>query len=114
MPRPWEIKEPIDLATTNWTYIQWLGDRKGIEEKTKTWDKIIIDRKNDLEDWVEVLKKMVNTKKILKMFAFANNHYALCRCRHKAYYAASRIMPIPPHVVNTVSPAFLSSAHTGA
>jgi uncharacterized protein YecE (DUF72 family) len=76
MPRPWEIKEPIDLATTNWTYVRWLGDRKGIEEKTKTWDKIIIDRKNDLEDWVDVLKRMVNTKKILKIFAFANNHYA--------------------------------------
>jgi hypothetical protein len=37
---------------------------------------VIIDRKNDLDDWVDVLKRMVNTKKILKMFAFANNHYA--------------------------------------
>jgi uncharacterized protein YecE (DUF72 family) len=76
VPRPWEIKEQFDLATTDWTYVRWLGDRKGIEEKTKTWDKIIVDRKNDLEDWVDVLKRMVNTKKILKMFAYANNHYA--------------------------------------
>ena len=76
MPRPWEIKENLDHATTDWTYVRWLGDRKGIEELTESWDKTIIDRKNDLEDWVDVLKRMVNTKKILKMFAFANNHYA--------------------------------------
>ena len=31
MPRPWEIKEAIDLVTTDWTYIRWLGDRKSIE-----------------------------------------------------------------------------------
>ena len=76
MPRPWEIKQQLDLATTDWTYVRWLGDRKGIEEQTKTWDKIIIDRKNELEDWADVLKRMVNTRKILKLFAFANNHYA--------------------------------------
>jgi len=76
VPRPWEMKEQFDLATTNWTYVRWLGDRKGIEQETKTWDKTIVDRKSDLKNWVEVLKQMVNTKKVLKLFAFANNHYA--------------------------------------
>ena len=76
VPRPWETKQKIDLATTDWTYVRWLGDRKGIEAETKTWDKTIIDRKSDLRNWVDVLKQMVNTKKVLKLFAFANNHYA--------------------------------------
>jgi uncharacterized protein YecE (DUF72 family) len=76
VPRPWEMKEELDLATTDWTYVRWLGDRKGIEAGTKTWDKVIVDRKGDLKKWVDVLKQMVNTKKILKMFAYANNHYA--------------------------------------
>jgi uncharacterized protein YecE (DUF72 family) len=76
VPRPWEMKQKIDLATTDWTYVRWLGDRKGIEAETKTWDKVIVDRKSDLKNWVDVLKQMVNQKKILKMFAFANNHYA--------------------------------------
>lgn len=53
-----------------------LGDRKGIEKQTTTWDKTIIDRTADMKNWVEVLRQMVNQKKILKMFAFANNHYA--------------------------------------
>jgi len=76
MPRPWEIKEEIDLATADWTYVRWLGDRTAIEAETKTWDKTIIDRKSDLGNWVEVLKQMMNTKKIVKLLAFANNHYA--------------------------------------
>ena len=76
VPRPWEMKQKIDLATTDWTYVRWLGDRKGIEAETKTWDKTIINRTADMKNWVEVLRQMVNTKKILKMFAFANNHYA--------------------------------------
>jgi uncharacterized protein YecE (DUF72 family) len=76
VPLPWQLKEKFDLVTADFTYVRWLGDRKAIEEQTKTWDKVIVDRKSDLKNWVEVLKQMVNTKKIVKMFAYANNHYA--------------------------------------
>jgi uncharacterized protein YecE (DUF72 family) len=75
VPRPWEMEEKLDLITADFTYVRWLGDRKGIEAETKTWDKVIVDRTSDLRKWVEVLKQMLNTKKILKIFAFANNHY---------------------------------------
>src|SRR5712672_674758 len=76
VPRPWEIKNKIDLVTADWTYVRWLGDRKGIEQETKTWDKVIVDRKSDLKNWVDVLKQMVNDKKIRKLFSFMNNHYS--------------------------------------
>jgi hypothetical protein len=52
------------------------GDRKSIEEQTKTWDKIVVDRRGDLKRWVDVLKELVLNKKIRQIFAFANNHYA--------------------------------------
>src|SRR6202047_3376234 len=58
MPRPWELKNDLDLITTDFTYVRWLGDRKGIEEKTKTWDKVIVDRQGDLLGWGELLKKI--------------------------------------------------------
>jgi uncharacterized protein YecE (DUF72 family) len=76
VPRPWELKEKFDLVTADFTYVRWLGDRKGIEEQTKTWDKIIVDRRGDLRHWVDVLKELVLNKKLRKLFAFANNHYA--------------------------------------
>ena len=93
MPRPWEMKEKFDLITADFAYVRWLGDRKGIEKLTETWDKSVVDRTEDLRSWVDLLKQMVNDKKIRKLFAYANNHYALCRYRHNAYNAAFRIMP---------------------
>jgi uncharacterized protein YecE (DUF72 family) len=76
MPRPWEMKQKFDLVTADFAYVRWLGDRKGIEEQTTTWDKAVIDRQNDLRSWVVVLRRLVEDKRIRKIFAFANNHYA--------------------------------------
>ncbi len=88
MPRPWEMKDKFDLITADFTYVRWLGDRTGIEEKTTTWDKVIVDRQGDLSEWVSLLKKIQERR--IMILAFANNHYALCRRRHNA---AFRIMP---------------------
>ena len=82
VPRPWEMKEKFDLITADFTYVRWLGDRKGIEERTKTWDKTIIDREAEIAEWVEILKRVV--ARGIKAFAYANNHYALCRRRHNS------------------------------
>jgi uncharacterized protein YecE (DUF72 family) len=76
MPRPWELKQKFDLVTADFAYVRWLGDRKQIEKQTTTWDKTVVDRTGDLKNWVDLLKEMVNNKKIRKLFAFANNHYA--------------------------------------
>ena len=74
VPRPWELKNTFDLVTADFTYVRWLGDRKGIEEQTKSWDKLIVDRSKDLANWVELFRQFVT--KNLKTFAYANNHYA--------------------------------------
>jgi uncharacterized protein YecE (DUF72 family) len=76
MPRPWEMKQKFDLITADFAYVRWLGDRKGIEKQTTTWDKTVIDRTNDLKNWVDLLREMVMNKKLRKLFAFSNNHYA--------------------------------------
>ncbi len=74
VPRPWEIKEKFDLITADWTYVRWLGDRKGIEEQTKVWDKTILNREAEIAEWVQILKRVV--ARGIKAFAYANNHYA--------------------------------------
>jgi uncharacterized protein YecE (DUF72 family) len=81
----------FDPITTDFTYVRWLGDREGIEEQTKTWDKIIVPRSRELSEWAEILGKVHKRK--IQIYAYANNHYALCRHRHNAYNAAFRIMP---------------------
>ena len=42
MRRPAEWYEGFDPITADFTYILWLGDRKGIEQQTRTWNKIIV------------------------------------------------------------------------
>ncbi|PYT39083.1 MAG: hypothetical protein DMG45_21290 [Acidobacteria bacterium] len=59
MPRPWELKQKFDLVTA-----------------TTTWDKTVIDRTSDLKNWVDVFKSLASNTKVLKIFAFSNNHYA--------------------------------------
>jgi uncharacterized protein YecE (DUF72 family) len=74
MPRPAELLEKFDPITAEFAYIRWLGDRKGIEEQTKTWDKTIIDRSAELREWVNVCYKI--SGRGVPVFAYANNHYA--------------------------------------
>jgi uncharacterized protein YecE (DUF72 family) len=73
MPRPREWFTKGDAITADFTYIRWLGDRKGIEELTKVWDKTIVDRSNELQEWVDACRNFLKRK--IRVFAFANNHY---------------------------------------
>src|SRR5277367_4910418 len=73
MPRPWEQK--LDLITTDFVYVRWLGDRKGIEQTTTTWDKTVVDRDDDLRNWVDLFKTIRRKTPDLKIYAYANNHY---------------------------------------
>ena len=73
MPRPWEQK--LDLITTDFVYVRWLGDRKGIERETTTWDKTIVDRTEDLQHWVDLFGNIRRRTADLKIYAYANNHY---------------------------------------
>jgi len=74
MPRPRQLFAKFDPITADFAYVRWIGDRKGIEEKTKTWTKTILDRSADLAEWVEVLRSVHKRK--IQILAFANNHYA--------------------------------------
>jgi uncharacterized protein YecE (DUF72 family) len=74
MPRPSELFARLDPITADFAYIRWLGDRKGIEERTKTWDKVIVDRRPELREWASVVYK-INGRGV-PVFAYANNHYA--------------------------------------
>ncbi|HEV7967571.1 MAG TPA: DUF72 domain-containing protein [Candidatus Acidoferrales bacterium] len=80
MPRPKQLFARFDPITADFAYVRWIGDRKGIEEKTKTWNKMVVNRTEDLGEWVEVLKEVHERR--IQILAFANNHYALCRRRH--------------------------------
>ena len=74
MPRPAQWFERFDPITTDFTYVRWLGDRKGIEERTKVWNEVIVDRHSELSEWADILGKVHKRK--IQILAYANNHYA--------------------------------------
>ena len=74
MPKSSQWFQNFDPITADFTYVRWVGDRKGIEEWTKIWDHIMIDRSRELSEWVEVLRAVHNRN--VQILAFAHNHYA--------------------------------------
>jgi len=74
MPRPWEVKDGLDLVTADFVYVRWLGDRHGIERITQVWDKTVVDRTEELRNWAGLFRQFVSRH--LKIYAYANNHYA--------------------------------------
>ena len=58
MPRPNEIFAKVDPITADVTYIHWLGDKRGIEQATKVWNQIVVDRTAEMTSWVDVCKKI--------------------------------------------------------
>jgi uncharacterized protein YecE (DUF72 family) len=74
MPRPHELFETGDPITADFTYIRWLGDRKRMEEITKVWHKLVVDRTEEMEEWLPPIEKLM--KRPLTIYAYFNNHYA--------------------------------------
>jgi uncharacterized protein YecE (DUF72 family) len=74
MPRPWEYRQQFDFITADFAYVRWLGDRKCIEEQTQVWDRTVLDRSADLINWIVLFRQFLSRD--LKVFAYANNHYA--------------------------------------
>ena len=76
---PWfyridELMRRPGILTADFVYIRWLGDRHGIERKTKTWDKLIVDRASAMGSWVGAIRTM--NERAGGVYGYFNNHYA--------------------------------------
>lgn len=74
MAKPKTLARKLDPITADFTYIRWLGDRHGIELLTKKWDKTIVDRTADLDDWADLLTEL--RRRGVSIWGYVNNHFA--------------------------------------
>jgi uncharacterized protein YecE (DUF72 family) len=74
MPPIQELIRQHDVVTADFSYIRWLGDRQAIETITHTWDRLVVDRRQDTEMWVAVIRQLL--ARHLAVYGFYNNHYA--------------------------------------
>ena len=74
MPRPEVLLEQFDPVTADFVYIRWQGDHKGIEERTKVWNKTIFDRTAELRTWVDFCRN--TQRRGIRQYIYVNNYYA--------------------------------------
>jgi len=74
MPHPADVAADLDVVTTDFAYARLIGDRKAVEAKTKTFDRIVLDRGASLRRWADLLQAM--KERVSEIYVFANNHYA--------------------------------------
>jgi uncharacterized protein YecE (DUF72 family) len=74
MSRPSELMQNGDIVTSNFVYVRLLGDRYAIEKVTKIWDKTVIDRHRELQEWSAVVDSLLSRG--LKVYTYVNNHFA--------------------------------------
>lgn len=74
MSRPKELFRHVDLDRVPFLYIRWLGDRHGIEKKTKVWKEVVDNKDDYTADWVPPIQKALEHQ--LKVYGYVNNHYS--------------------------------------
>lgn len=72
--RPGRLMAQHDVLTADFTYVRWLGDRYKIEEVTKNWDKVVVDREREMDEWARAIAELL--AKNVRVYVFANNHYS--------------------------------------
>ncbi len=73
MPHPDEFAN-LDLLTADFTYVRLIGDRRAVDEKTDTFDAVVLDQSRRLRRWSNLLENLLARVRVA--YAYANNHYA--------------------------------------
>jgi uncharacterized protein YecE (DUF72 family) len=68
-----ELIAQHDVIIGPHVYVRLIGDRAGIEKITTRWDKVVVDRSQDLQRIAEALRQIARWAELL---VFLNNHYA--------------------------------------
>lgn len=73
--------------TADFLYVRWIGDRRRIEARTKTWDRVVWDRSREIGVWVETLREAM--PRVREIYGFFNNHYSGCAFASAAEFEAA-------------------------
>ncbi len=74
MPHPADLMGDLDLLTTDFVYVRLIGDRKAVEARTRTFDRVVMDQGPRLSRWARLLREVIPRSE--RTLVFANNHFA--------------------------------------
>jgi uncharacterized protein YecE (DUF72 family) len=98
MPRPTEVLGRLDPLTGPLSYFRLIGNREAIEKLTKTFDRIVVDKSEELAECALALEAMAQRAAVV---VFINNHYAgyapeTARQLHRLLGIPEPVPPPPP------------------
>lgn len=67
------LLEQFDVVTGRFSYFRLIGDRVEIEKTTQKWDRVVVDRQQDLRRVAGAVREAAKRATVL---VFVNNHYA--------------------------------------
>lgn len=73
MAPPDQLFKRPGCVTADFSYVRWLGDRKGIEKLTTIWNETIVDRGKEIAAWAPHIQDML--AKGVDVYGYVNNHY---------------------------------------
>jgi uncharacterized protein YecE (DUF72 family) len=73
MPSPLAVVRQLDVVTGPFAYLRLIGDRAEVDLYTKTFNKTVIDRGEQIRSDAETMKVLSDRVPVL---AFVNNHFA--------------------------------------
>lgn len=74
MPHPAQLAARGDLTTADFAYVRLIGDRRAVEARTESFDRIVLDQGERLQAWAELL--LATLERAPETYAYANNHFA--------------------------------------
>jgi uncharacterized protein YecE (DUF72 family) len=73
MPSPRKLLDEFDPVTGPLAFVRLLGDREATEKLTQTFDRLVLDRTEELAETAGVIEALSAR---VPVFVFINNHYA--------------------------------------
>jgi uncharacterized protein YecE (DUF72 family) len=73
VPSPLSLAKKLDVVTGPFGYIRLLGDRKEVDDRTKTLDHTVIDRREEIAADAQAIR-LLSIK--VPVVTFVNNHFA--------------------------------------
>jgi hypothetical protein len=52
LPRIDTLAKALELLTSDFAYVRFIGDRKDLEAKTMKWDKVVEDKTPEMTGWI--------------------------------------------------------------
>jgi uncharacterized protein YecE (DUF72 family) len=74
MPGIDTLAKALDLVTADFCYVRFMGDRKELENQTRTFDRLLDDKTEEMAVWAGELKKIV--ARGTPTYTFFSNYYA--------------------------------------